>query len=36
MHKASKTEQDEERVDNKISAGKADILADEDDKDVIF
>jgi hypothetical protein len=36
MHKALKTEQDEERADDKNSAGKADILGDEDDKDVIF
>jgi hypothetical protein len=36
MRKASKTEQDEERADDKKPAGKADILATEDDKDVIF
>jgi hypothetical protein len=35
MHKA-KAEQDDEREDEKNSAAKADILGDEDDKDVIF
>jgi hypothetical protein len=36
MQKASKAEKDEERGGGKNSAGKADILGDEDDKDVIF
>lgn len=36
IQKASRAEQDKERWDGKRSAGKADILSDEDDKDVIF
>jgi hypothetical protein len=36
MQKALKAAQDEEKADGNNSAGKADILGDEDDKDVIF
>jgi hypothetical protein len=36
MQKVSKAEQQEERRDGKDLGGKADILGDEDDKDVIF
>jgi hypothetical protein len=36
MAKAKKAEHDEETADTTKSTGKADILGDEDDKDVIF